>query len=59
MRPCGARARLILDPERAEVVERIYFLRTVRQLGIATITNMLNADTGANPPPDPVDARRS
>jgi DNA invertase Pin-like site-specific DNA recombinase len=47
------KTRLVPDPGRAEVVERIYFLRTVRHLGIATITNALSADAGACPPPDP------
>jgi site-specific DNA recombinase len=47
------RTRLILDPGRAPVIGQIFTWRTIRHLGITTITNMLNADTAAYPPPDP------
>ncbi|HCU96696.1 MAG TPA: recombinase family protein, partial [Actinobacteria bacterium] len=47
------KTRLILDPGRAPVVETIYQWRTVRKLGITTITSRLNADLRRFPPPDP------
>jgi hypothetical protein len=47
------KTRLILDPERTPVVARIYTWRTVDRLGIPEITDRLNTDHGAYPPPDP------
>src|SRR5713101_1553380 len=47
------KARLILDPQRAPVVEQIFTWRTVDRLGVTTITNRLNADPAAYPSPKP------
>jgi len=45
------KTRLALDPDRAPVVERIFFWRTQARLGVITITNRLNADRDAYTPP--------
>jgi len=45
------KSRLILDPDRAPVVARIFTWRATDRLGITTITARLNADPAAYPPP--------
>ena len=45
------KTRLILDPERAETVERIFSWRTTDKLGIRTIAKRLNANPQRYPPP--------
>ncbi|HET9975415.1 MAG TPA: recombinase family protein, partial [Streptosporangiaceae bacterium] len=45
------KTRLVLDPERAPVVEQIFTWRTVDKLGIPTITARLNADPARYPSP--------
>ncbi len=47
------KTRLALDPRRAPVVAQIYQWRTVDKLGLPEITDRLNADHDAYPPPDP------
>jgi len=47
------KTRLALDPERAPVVAQIYTWRTVDKFGIPEITDRLNADHDACPPPNP------
>jgi site-specific DNA recombinase len=47
------KTRLALDPDRAPIVAQIYTLRLDEKLGIKTITDRLNADPAAYPPPDP------
>ena len=46
------KARLAPDPARAPVVEQVYVWRTTGRLGIPEITDRLNADPQAYPPPD-------
>jgi len=46
------KTRLILDPERAEVVRRIFDLRVLERLGCRAIAARLNADLERNPPPN-------
>jgi site-specific DNA recombinase len=46
------KTRLVLDPQRGPVVERIYTWRVEDHLGVPTITARLNADHGQFPPPD-------
>jgi site-specific DNA recombinase len=45
------KSRLITDPGRAPVVAQIFTWRTEGKLGTPTITDRLNADPGAYPPP--------
>jgi site-specific DNA recombinase len=45
------KTRLILDPPRARVVAQIFTWRTADRLGIPEITDRLNADHDACPPP--------
>jgi site-specific DNA recombinase len=47
------KTRLVLDPHRAPVVAQIFTWRTVDKLGVATITNRLNADPDRYPSPRP------
>jgi site-specific DNA recombinase len=47
------KTRLVLDPARAPVVEQIFTWRTTGRLGVPEITDRLNADPHAYPPPDP------
>ena len=46
------KTRLLLDPLRGPVVAAIYTWRVNDHLGVPTITQRLNADHGAYPPPD-------
>ncbi len=46
------KSRLILDPERAPVVARIYDWRVSSRLSVRAITSRLNADPAAYPTPD-------
>jgi hypothetical protein len=46
------KTRLIPDPARRPAVEAIYRWRVVKKLGVPTITQRLNADPAAYPPPD-------
>jgi len=50
------KTRLVLDPDRAPVVEQIYTWRTVNRLSIAAIVDRLNADLAAYPVPGGRDA---
>ena len=50
------KTRLVLDPDRAPVVEQIYTWRTVNRLSIAAIVTRLNADPAAYPVPGGQDA---
>jgi hypothetical protein len=45
------KTRLVLDPQRAGVVEQIFTWRTADKLGVPEISRRLNADPGAYPPP--------
>jgi site-specific DNA recombinase len=47
------KTRLALDPGHAPIVAQIYTWRVDEHLGIKTITDRLNADPAAYPPPDP------
>ncbi len=47
------KARLVPDPERARVVAQIFTWRVTDRLGVPEITDRLNADHNAYPPPDP------
>ncbi|HEV2450613.1 MAG TPA: recombinase family protein [Streptosporangiaceae bacterium] len=47
----ATKTRLILDPPRAAVVERIFTWRTVERLGLATIAARLNANPARYPVP--------
>src|SRR6266702_30007 len=47
------KTRLVLDPQRAPVIEQIFTWRTEDRLGVTTITNRLNADPAAYPSPKP------
>jgi site-specific DNA recombinase len=46
------KSRLILDPDRAPVVAQMFTWRVRDHLGINTITDRLNADHAAYPPPN-------
>jgi site-specific DNA recombinase len=46
------KTRLVLDPERAPVIEQIYTWRVVSKLAVTTIVKQLNADRAAYPPAD-------
>ncbi len=46
------KTRLIPDPERKPAVEAIFRWRTVKKLGVPTITKRLNVSPAAYPPPD-------
>jgi DNA invertase Pin-like site-specific DNA recombinase len=46
------KSRLVLDPARGPVVTRIFDWRVSYRLSIRTITDRLNADPAAYPPPD-------
>ncbi len=45
------KTRLMLDPDKAAVVRRIYEWRVIDRLGMHTIANRLNADPAKYPPP--------
>jgi site-specific DNA recombinase len=47
------KARLVLDPVRAPVMEQVFTWRTVDKLGLPAIANRLNADPRRYPPPNP------
>jgi site-specific DNA recombinase len=47
------KTRRARDPGRAPIVAQIYAWRVEEKLGIKTITDRLNADPAAYPPPDP------
>ena len=47
------KSRLLPDPARAPVVERIFQLRSAERLGYAAIAERLNRDLEKNPPPMP------
>lgn len=53
------KSRLMPDPERAPVVDRIFRWRAVETLGYATIAERLNLDLDSNPPPMPTDPSRA
>jgi site-specific DNA recombinase len=46
------KSRLILDPDRAPVIARMYQWRTVDKVGCPAIAARLNADPAACPPPN-------
>ncbi len=47
------KSRLVLDPDRAPVIEQMYAWRTVGKLGCPAIAARLNASPAAYPPPNP------
>jgi site-specific DNA recombinase len=47
------KSRLVLDPERAPVVEQIFAWRTIEKLGVTTICHRLNEEPGRYPSPKP------
>ena len=53
------KTRLRPNPVRGRVVIRIFQYRVLERLGYDAIADRLNADLGANPPPQPVDPARA